>query len=114
VLHTCSPGIVAGIGFIAGAGYLIMSDTPLIEFLDRRWLVGLGLAAALGTAAGVWLRPGQGDGRGYLVGRQHNGYTEQGSQREQPPISTGLDAFAPVLEAWKQVFTSWSQWRKPW
>ena len=109
MLHTCSPGIVAGIGFIAGAGYLIMSDTPLIEFLDRRWLVGLGLAAALGTAAGVWLRPGQGHGRRYLVGKQHNGYTEQGSQREQPPISAGLDAFAPVLEAWKQVFTSWSQ-----
>jgi hypothetical protein len=30
-----------------------MSDTPLIEFLDRHWLVGLGLAAVLGTAAGV-------------------------------------------------------------
>jgi hypothetical protein len=47
------PGIVAGIGFVAAAGYLIMSDTPLIEFLDRHWLVGLGLAAVLGTAAGV-------------------------------------------------------------
>ena len=41
--------------------------------------------------------------------KQHDGYTEQGSRREQPPISAGLDAFAPVLEAWKQVFTSWSQ-----
>ena len=35
---------------------------------------------------------------------------EQGSRREQPPaLSAGLDAFAPVLEAWKQIFTSWSE-----
>jgi hypothetical protein len=40
---------------------------------------------------------------------QHDGYTEQGSRREQPPISAGLEAFAPVLEAWKQVFKSWSE-----
>ncbi len=40
---------------------------------------------------------------------QHDGYTEQGSRREQPPISAGMDAFAPVLEAWKQVFKSWSE-----
>ena len=40
---------------------------------------------------------------------QQDGYTEQGSRREQPPISAGLDAFTPVLEAWKQVFKSWSE-----
>src|SRR5690349_12548918 len=40
---------------------------------------------------------------------QHDRYTEQGSRREQPPISAGLDAFTPVLEAWKQVFKSWSE-----
>lgn len=35
---------------------------------------------------------------------------EQGSRREQRPTSSvGLDAFAPVLEAWKQVFKSWSE-----
>jgi hypothetical protein len=34
----------------------------------------------------------------------------EGSRREQSPtLSAGMDAFAPVLEAWKQVFTSWSQ-----
>ena len=39
-----------------------------------------------------------------------DGNAEQGSRREQPlALSTGLDAFAPVLEAWKQVFTSWSE-----
>jgi hypothetical protein len=38
-----------------------------------------------------------------------DGDAEQGSRREQPPISAGLDAFAPVLEAWKQVFKSWSE-----
>ena len=49
-------------------------------------------------------------------GENRNGRTpsdrdaEQGSQREQRPApSAGLDAFAPVLEAWKQVFTSWSK-----
>ena len=43
--------------------------------------------------------------------KQHDGeYTEQGSRREQPPaLSAGTDAFAPVLEAWKQVFKSWSE-----
>jgi hypothetical protein len=38
-----------------------------------------------------------------------DGDAEQGSRREQPPISADMDAYAPVLEAWKQVFTSWSQ-----
>ena len=38
-----------------------------------------------------------------------DGDAEQGSRREQPPVSAGMDAYAPVLEAWKQVFTSWSQ-----
>lgn len=39
-----------------------------------------------------------------------DGDAEQGSQREQrstPPAS--LDTFTPVLEAWKQVFKSWSE-----
>ena len=83
-------GIVAGIGFVAAAGYLIMSDTPLIEFLDRHWLVGLGLAAVLGTAAGVWLRPGQGDGRRYLVGRLLQALTE-----------AGLFLVLPVTAVWQ-------------
>jgi hypothetical protein len=42
--------------------------------------------------------------------RQHDGYTERGSWSEQSPTqSAGMDAFAPVLEAWKQVFKSWSE-----
>jgi hypothetical protein len=41
--------------------------------------------------------------------KPRDGDAEQGSRREPPPISAGVDAFAPVLEAWKQVFTSWSQ-----
>jgi hypothetical protein len=36
-----------------------------------------------------------------------DGDAEQGSRREQ--LSAALDAFAPVLEAWKQVFKSWSE-----
>jgi len=72
------PGIVAGIGFLAGTGYLIMSDTPPLEFLDRQWLLGLGLAAALGTTAGVWLRPRRHARRGPLVGRLLQAVTEAG------------------------------------
>jgi hypothetical protein len=42
--------------------------------------------------------------------KQHDGYTERGSWSAQPPTpSAGMDAFAPVLEAWKQVFKSWSE-----
>jgi hypothetical protein len=42
--------------------------------------------------------------------KPRNGDAEQGSRREQPPaLSAGMDAFAPVLEAWKQVFKSWSE-----
>jgi hypothetical protein len=39
-----------------------------------------------------------------------DGDAEQGSRREQQAaMSAGLDAYAPVLEAWKQVFKSWSE-----
>jgi hypothetical protein len=74
---------------------MIMSDTQLIEFLDRRWLVGLGLAAALGTAAGVWLRPGQGDGRRYLTGRLLQALTE-----------AGLFLVLPVTAVWQAATDS--------
>lgn len=38
-------------------------------------------------------------------------YNEEGARREQQPaaLAAGMDTFTPVLEAWKQVFTSWSQ-----
>jgi hypothetical protein len=50
-----------------------------------------------------------GENRGERNQRQ-DGYAGQGSRREQPPaLSAGWDAFAPVLEAWKQVFKSWSE-----
>ena len=42
--------------------------------------------------------------------RDSGEYAEQDSRREQgPALSAGLDTFAPVLEAWKQVFKSWSE-----
>jgi hypothetical protein len=41
--------------------------------------------------------------------KPRDGDAEQGSRRDQPPVSAGVDAFAPVLEAWKQVFKSWSE-----
>jgi len=38
-------------------------------------------------------------------------YNEEGARREQQPaaLAASMDTFTPVLEAWKQVFTSWSQ-----
>jgi hypothetical protein len=39
--------------------------------------------------------------------KQYDGDAEQGSRRAEH--SAGVDAFAPVLEAWKQVFKSWSE-----
>jgi hypothetical protein len=42
--------------------------------------------------------------------RDSGEYAEQGSRRAQrPALSAGLDTFAPVLEAWQQVFKSWSE-----
>jgi len=42
--------------------------------------------------------------------RDSGEYAEQDSRREQgPALLPGLDTFAPVLEAWTQVFKSWSE-----
>ena len=42
--------------------------------------------------------------------KQHEGFTERGSWSVQPPTPpVGVDVFTPVLEAWKQVFKSWSE-----
>jgi len=40
-----------------------------------------------------------------------NEYNEEGARRDQRPatLAAGMDAFAPMLEAWKQVFKSWSE-----
>ena len=39
------------------------------------------------------------------------GYNEEGARREQQPaaLAASMDTFTPMLEAWKQVFTSWAQ-----
>jgi hypothetical protein len=38
-------------------------------------------------------------------------YNQEGTGREQRPatLAAGMDTFAPMLEAWKQVFKSWSE-----
>ncbi len=42
--------------------------------------------------------------------REVGGDSEQRSRREQAPtLSAGFDAITPVLDAWKQVFRSWSE-----
>jgi hypothetical protein len=54
------------------------------------------------------------DDRGFGENRDERtprvGDAEQGSRPGQPSApSAGLDVFAPVLEAWQQIFTSWSE-----
>lgn len=42
--------------------------------------------------------------------RDSGEYAEQDSRPDQgPALSAGMDTFAPVLEAWKQVIKSWSE-----
>ena len=38
-------------------------------------------------------------------------YDEEGTRREQRPatLAASMDTFTPMLEAWKQVFKSWSE-----
>ena len=38
-------------------------------------------------------------------------YNQERARREQQPATpaAGMDTFTPVLESWKQVFTSWAQ-----
>lgn len=40
---------------------------------------------------------------------QRGGYTEQSSPPQRPAMSAGVGTFAPVLEAWTQVFKAWSE-----
>ena len=40
---------------------------------------------------------------------QSGEYTEQGSPKQWPAVSAGMDTYAPVLEAWTQVLKSWSE-----
>ncbi len=72
------PGILTGVGFVAGAAYMIMSDTPPAQFLSRNWGLGLGVAAALGVAAGQLVRAAEPAGRRFLVGRALQAVTEAG------------------------------------
>ena len=43
--------------------------------------------------------------------RNEGASTTRSDRREQRPatLAAGMDTFAPVLEAWKQVFKSWSE-----
>lgn len=44
------PGITTALAAVAGAGYALMSDTPPVQFVVRRWGLGLVGALALGVA----------------------------------------------------------------
>lgn len=49
------PGVTIAVAFVAGAGYMIMSDTPPDRFLTIRPMGGLALAAAVTVVVrGVW------------------------------------------------------------
>jgi hypothetical protein len=51
------PGITLAVGFVAGAGYLLMSDTPPWRILTRNWGAGVVLGVLLGRALARLARP---------------------------------------------------------
>jgi len=53
------PGTTLAIGFVAGAGYLLMSDTPPWRILTRNWGAGLVLGMMLGLALARLAGPGR-------------------------------------------------------
>jgi hypothetical protein len=71
-------GILAGIAFVAGTGYMIFSDTPPLEFIVRHWQYGLGAALGLGVLAGRLLRPAEPAGLGHAFGRFVQAVSEAG------------------------------------
>jgi hypothetical protein len=85
------PGITAGIGFVAGAGYLIMSDTVPASLFTRAWPVGIVLAVGIGVVLGrrVAGPPPAGQGRSWL-GRAAGAFTE-----------TGLFVVVPTTVVWQ-------------
>ena len=84
------PHLVFWVGFVAGAGYLLMSDTPPIQFLSHSWAAGLVLAATTG-----------------LLGRRMVATALPVGGRRRP-VSRGLSAFVeaglfvvlPVTATW--------------
>jgi hypothetical protein len=51
------PGVTAAVAFVAGAGYMLSSDTPPVQFFTHSWAAGLGLAVATGLVLGRSLPP---------------------------------------------------------
>jgi hypothetical protein len=85
------PGIVLAVAFVAGAGYLIMSDTTPGSFLVPHWRVGLPLAALAGVGLGLWCgRAAGASGPGRRLGRAIVAAAE-----------TGLLAVLPATAVWQ-------------
>lgn len=56
-LRRASTGRALAVAFVAGAGYMLMSDTPPIQFFTHTWGAGIVLAAALGVGLARWAPP---------------------------------------------------------
>jgi hypothetical protein len=85
------PFVLAGVAFVAGAGYLIMSDTPPVQFFIRAWVPGLALAAA-----GLLLAP--------LVTRYISGSADRAQPFRRMTAAfteAGLFLVIPVTVAWQ-------------
>ena len=72
------PAILGGVAFVAGAGYMIMSDTVPQDLLFHLWPMGIGIASAIGFAIGLTVRPVDAAGRDGIIGRLVQTISEAG------------------------------------
>lgn len=82
------PHLLFWTGFVAGSGYLLMSDTPPVQFLTNRWAAGV----VVGTAAGLTARrflPGTATRRRCV------------SRGVSSLVETGLFVLLPATAVWQ-------------
>jgi hypothetical protein len=87
------PHLVFWLGFVIGAGYLLMSDTPPIQFFTHTW--GLGLI--LGTASGMGIANRAGTD-GSLPEGERRRYV---SRAVVALVETGLFVILPATAVWQ-------------
>lgn len=100
------PWITAAIAFVAGAGYMIMSDTPPVQYFTRSWFAGLLLAGVGGVYLGRRLRQGA---RGEVGGAWRVVPRAVASLAE-----TGMFVVLPTSAVWQAATAKgWTVWAFP-